>query len=167
MGINAGALACWFKTTDNKSGRQSLVFGRGSGVFVIDMVRGGRIEVVVRDRRGRDGLVLQSAPGLADDQWHHAWKLPYRPFEWMANVRDVDGDGKIEFFASGIKDGKHFLFRYDREGRTVWTSEAVNPPLGIETAAPIYPDLDGNGKAEVLLLDDHDTGGYIVLMDTP
>lgn len=283
IGINAGALACWFKTTENATSRQSLVFGVGAGIFLIDMVSGGRIDVLVRDGRRRDAG-LQSGPGLADDKWHHAavtwsgtadaaiagdstltlyidgkrvgskqdlamgplsigawsigarstqmdqfpfegyvsdvriyaggpvlcdtkvaalcgsdwrkkgfgtrrirfdisprpdvpvhadeyfvdmdriksaadleavpgvktaWKLPYKPFEWMANIRDVDDDDKVELFASGVKDNKRFIFRYNRDGQPVWTSEAVNNPLGNESGMAIE-DLDADGKYEIV-----------------
>jgi outer membrane protein assembly factor BamB len=284
IGINAGALACWFKTTDTATSRQSIVFGTGTGVFLIDILAGGRIEAFVRDDRRHEGTELRSDPGLADDRWHHAaatwsgtgkaaipgdstlrlyidgklvgskqdpvmssvqvaswnigarptqmdqfpfdgyvsdvriyaggavlndtevaalcdadwlergfstrrvrfdisprqdtpvqadeyfvdmdrirsateleavpgvkiaWKLPYKPFEWMANVGDVDGDGKIELFASGVKNGERFIFRYNQDGELVWISDAVNQPLGNESGMAIE-DLDADGKHEII-----------------
>lgn len=287
IGINAGALACWFKMTEvPAAGRQSLVFGRGSGIFLIEVLDGGRIEAFVRDDRRHEGPELRSDPGLADGRWHHAavtwsgtqnaavpgdstlrlyidgklvrskqnleigsigigswsigarstelnqlpfngyvsdvriyvggtvlsdaevaalcdswrekgfstrsmhyelidyrnegkihgdmdeyfvdmdrmqsaagleavpgvkiaWKLPYKPFEWMANIRDINNDGKIELFSSGIKDGQNLIFRYDQDGQLVWTSEAVNGPLGNESGLAIE-DLDGDGKYELV-----------------
>jgi len=45
MGMNAGALARWFKTEDNTTSNQNLVFGYGSGgnYFHINMIPGGKI----------------------------------------------------------------------------------------------------------------------------
>ena len=71
MGVNAGALACWFKTSDSTTSRQSLVFGTGSGYFLIEMLSGGIIEGFVRDDAG-NSVAVHSTSDLADGQWHHA-----------------------------------------------------------------------------------------------
>ena len=53
-------------------------------------------------------------------------------------------------------------------GRCLYAIDGIGAiPLGIETAVPERPDLDGTGKADVLLLDDAGAGNYIVPMEEP
>ena len=74
MGSNAGALAVWFKTTDDTSARQSLVFGGNSeqNIFLIDMVAGGVVDVFIRDSGGSVIDFQHTTANLADGKWHHA-----------------------------------------------------------------------------------------------
>ena len=88
---------------------------------------------------------LAAVPGIKI-----AWDLHgQEPDEWLANARDVDGDGKIDLIVSaGTKDSR-CIVRYDQDGRRIWTSERVNDGVGNESGMAVE-DLDGDGKFEVV-----------------
>jgi len=68
---------------------------------------------------------------------------------WLANVRDIDGDGTIDLLTAGEADGKHCLFRYSQDGELLWTSEPVGDSMGHESGLAIE-DMDGDGTLEAV-----------------
>ena len=88
---------------------------------------------------------LRGVPGVKI-----AWDLHgTEPIEWIANARDVDGDGKIDLITSAAtKDGNRIV-RYHQDGRRLWTSGPINDALGNESGMAIE-DLDGDGRYEVV-----------------
>jgi outer membrane protein assembly factor BamB len=88
---------------------------------------------------------LRAVPGVKI-----AWDLHGEtPDEWLANVRDVDGDGKFDLIVSAGQKGNRCIVRYDQQGRRIWKSAQVNGALGNESGMAIE-DLDGDGKVEVV-----------------
>jgi len=68
---------------------------------------------------------------------------------WLANARDVDGDGKIDLIVAGETKGSRCIVRYGQDGRRIWSSEPVNDGLGSESGLAVE-DMDGDGKYEVV-----------------
>jgi len=79
-----------------------------------------------------------------------AWDLHgNEPIEWLANARDVNGDGKIELITSAETKKGRYIVRYEQDGRRVWTSRPISGALGNESGMAIE-DLDGDGRYEVV-----------------
>lgn len=79
-----------------------------------------------------------------------AWDLSHSGGgRWLANVRDIEGDGTIDLLTAGEVDGKHCIFRYSQDGRLLWTSEPVGDSMGHESGLAIE-DLDGDGSFEAV-----------------
>ena len=68
---------------------------------------------------------------------------------WLANARDVDGDGKIDLIVATETKGSRCIVRYAQDGRRIWSSEPVNDVLGNESGMAVE-DLDGDGRYEVI-----------------
>ena len=111
----------------------------------------------VGKRRGRGGLILWSGAGRP------AWRKDI-PAGWVT-WGDWDGDGTPEIMPSIGVSGDDGWEVWTGGGKRVYAIAGIGAtPLGIESAGRKRPDLDGNGKADVLLW----TGrGYIVLMESP
>jgi len=96
MGTNAG---CWFKTEDNTTRNQNLVFGYGSGgnYFHINMTPGGKVGGSVVDGHPyHKRVTLRSDPGLADGRWHHA------AVTWSGTANaTVPGDSTMRLYIDG------------------------------------------------------------------
>ncbi|MDP6543498.1 MAG: exo-alpha-sialidase [Phycisphaerae bacterium] len=131
--------------------RAWLLAGKGSGkkpesgkAFTMSADKFGPVYSVDAGKV-RSTADLREVPGVKI-----AWDLRgNEPIEWLANARDVNGDGKIDLIASaGTKDGNRVV-RYHQDGRRVWTSEPINGPLGNESGMAIE-DLDGDGRYEVV-----------------
>jgi len=107
---------------------------------------------------GKGGLMLWSEAGRP------AWRKDI-PTGWVT-WGDWDGDGTPEILLSGGTEGG--------DGWEVWTGAGKRVyaiaggfggfPLGVESAGRKRPDLDGNGKADILLVT---RLGYLVLMEAP
>lgn len=79
-----------------------------------------------------------------------AWDLhDSEPNGWLANARDVDGDGRIDLIVAGETNGSPCIVRYEQDGRRVWSSERINDGLGHESGMAVE-DLDGDGRYEVI-----------------
>jgi len=79
-----------------------------------------------------------------------AWDLHgSEPNAWLANARDLDGDGRIDLVMSTGTRGNRCIVRYDQDGRRLWTSERVNDGLGNESGMAVE-DLDGDGSYELV-----------------
>ncbi len=78
-----------------------------------------------------------------------AWNLHGRNFSWLANARDVDGDGKIDLIAGVEVNGNRRIVRYEQDGQRIWSSEQVNTGLGHESGMAVE-DLDNDGRYEVI-----------------
>ena len=105
--------------------------------------------------RGKGGLILWGDAGLP------AWQKDI-PAGWNT-CGDWDGDGKPEIMVSLGVSGSGGWEVWTGTGSRVYSIRGIGAtPLGIESAGPERPDLDGNGKADVLLLAG---GGYVVLME--
>jgi len=68
----------------------------------------------------------------------------------ISNMKDVDGDGRIDLFCWLIEKPFSQVARFDSGGRQVWISERLGPGSGDESGMPIV-DLDGDGKYELVL----------------
>ena len=49
---------------------------------------------------------------------------------WLANARDVDGDGTIELFLCAARDDTRRIVRFNQDGTRAWESVPVGDPLG-------------------------------------
>ncbi len=88
---------------------------------------------------------LMAVPGIKI-----AWDLDGNdPSGWLANVRDVDGDGGIDLIVVVETEGRRCIVRYDQEGQRIWSSEPVNHGLGHESGMAIE-DLDSDGTYEAV-----------------
>lgn len=68
----------------------------------------------------------------------------------ISNMKDVDGDGKIDIFRQLIEKPYSQVARFDDTGKLVWISKKLAPAAGDESGMPIV-DLDGDGKYELVL----------------
>ena len=107
----------------------------------------------VGKRQGSGGLILWSRPGGP------LWRKDI-PAGWLT-CGDWNGDGRAEIM---VNCGNRWEV-WTGAGKRVYAITGIGGmPLGIESAGRQRPDLDGNGKADVLLLAGN---GYIVLMESP
>ena len=92
---------------------------------------------------------LMTVPGVK-----LAWDVRgHEPSGYLANVRDLDGDGKIDLVAAArMKDGARIV-RYGLDSRRIWTSEKIRTGPGHESGMAIE-DMDGDGKFEVVFSGD-------------
>jgi len=99
----------------------------------------------VDTRKIKSAADLAAVPGVKI-----AWDLGESgPNSWLANARDVNGDGKIELILSAEMKGGRRIVRCEQDGRRIWSSEPVNSGVGSESGLAIE-DLDGDGKYEVV-----------------
>lgn len=68
----------------------------------------------------------------------------------VSNIRDVDGDGKLDVFRQIIEVPYSQVARFTEDGRRVWKTERLAPAAGDETGLHIV-DLDGNGRYDVVI----------------
>ena len=122
-----------------------------------DPARAGLELAAVGKQRGMGGLVLWGRPGRP------AWRKDI-PAGWVT-CGDWDGDGTPEIMPSLGVSGRDGWQVWTGAGKRVYAIAGFGAiPLDIESAGRKRPDMDGNGKADVLLW----TGrGYIVLMEAP
>ena len=107
----------------------------------------------VGKKPGLGGLIMWSGAGGP------AWRKDI-PAGWVT-CGDWNGDGKPEIMPN-CGSGWEV---WSGTGKRVYAITGIGSmPLGIESAGRQRPDLDGNGKADVLLSTGH---GYILLMEAP
>jgi|GEM_PF-2334034 len=89
---------------------------------------------------------LAAVPGIKI-----AWDLGANESNsWLANTRDVDGDGRLDLIVVAETDSIRCVVRYDQDGRRIWKSVRINAGLGHESGLAIE-DLDGDGRYEVVI----------------
>ena len=120
-----------------------------------DPSRPGLELAAVGKQRGMGGLIMWSAAGRP------AWRKDISA-GWVT-CGDWDGDGKPEIMSSRGEGGGEGWEVWTGAGKRVYAITGIGAtPLGVESSGRQRPDLDSNGKADVLLW----TGrGYIVLME--
>jgi len=88
---------------------------------------------------------LMTVPGVKI-----AWDIRrHGPSGYLANIRDVDGDKKIDLIAAAHKEDGCRIARYGLDSRRLWSSEKVKTGPGHESGMAIE-DMDGDGKYEVV-----------------
>lgn len=109
----------------------------------------------VGKRKGSGGIMMWSKAGKP------AWREDTAA-GWLT-CGQWDGEGSIEIMVSGGVGGGDSWEVWTGEGRRVYAFTGMGAtPLGIECAGPERPDLDGNGRSDVLLWTRR---GYVVLME--
>lgn len=68
----------------------------------------------------------------------------------ISNMKDVDGDGRMDVFCRLIEKPFSQVVRFDESGNQVWMSERLSPGSGDESGMPIV-DLDQDGEHELVL----------------
>ena len=123
-----------------------------------DPSRSGLELVAVGKGRGTGGLILWSGAGADSPVWRKDISAGW--VTWG----DFSGDRRPEILVStGWNDPGWEV--WTGAGERVYAIAGIGAmPLGVESAGRKRPDLDGNGKADVLLSPE---GGYIVLMEAP
>ena len=122
-----------------------------------DPSRPGLELAAVGKQAGMGGLILWSGAG------EPAWRKDI-PASWVT-CGDWDGDGKPEIMSSGGVGGGAGWEVWTGAGKRVYAIAGIGAmPSDIESAGRKRPDLDSNGKADVLLSIGR---GYIVLMEAP
>ena len=128
-----------------------LMFGATSA----ETGEGGKAFTIVTDKFGpvyrvdmekvKSAADMTAVPGVKI-----AWDVRgHGPSGWLANVRDVNGDGKIDLIsAAEMKDGRRIV-RYGLDSRRIWSGEKFNGGLGHESGLTIE-DMDADGKYEVV-----------------
>ncbi len=128
-----------------------------------DPLRPGLELAAVGKRRGMGGLILWSGAGGPAWRKDPVWRKDIDA-GWVT-LGDWDGDGTPEILVSGGIGGDDGWEVWTGAGKRVYAIAGIGAmPLGVESAGPKRPDLDGNGKADVLLSPAH---GYILLMEAP
>ncbi len=136
-----------------------LTMSAAFGVSVSPAAEDGKAFTVETDKFGtvyrvnmskvKSPADLMTVPGVKiawDTRGHH-------PNGYLANVRDLDGDGKIDLIASAqMKDGTRVV-RYGLDSKRLWTSEKIRTAPGHESGMAIE-DMDGDGKFEVVISGD-------------
>ena len=122
-----------------------------------DRKRKGLELAAVGKRGGMGGLIVWGGAGAP------AWRKDI-PAGWVT-CGDWDGDGQAEIMPSLSVSGDNGWEVWSGAGNRVYAIAGIGAmPLDIESAGRQRPDLDGNGKADVLLW----TGRrYVVLMEAP
>jgi hypothetical protein len=111
----------------------------------------------VGKRQGMGGLMLWSGAG-----WP-AWREDV-PTGWLT-WGDWNGDSAPEILVTGGTASGDGWEVWTGAGQRVYAIAGLGGiPLGVESAGPKRPDLDGNGKADILLVTDR---GYLVLLEAP
>ena len=122
-----------------------------------DPSRRGLELAAVGKKLGLGGLIMWGAAG------RHAWRKDI-PAGWVT-CGDWNGDKTTEIMVSLARGGAGAWEVWNGAGKRLYAVVGIGAmPLGIESAGRRRADLDGNGKADVLLLAG---GGYIVLMEAP
>jgi len=122
-----------------------------------DPSRKGLELAAVGKKAGLGGLIMWGAAGK------HAWRRDI-PAGWVT-CGDWNGDKMAEIMVSLARGGAGAWEVWNGAGKRLYAVVGIGAmPLGIESAGRRRADLDGNGKADVLLLAG---GGYIVLMESP
>jgi len=67
-----------------------------------------------------------------------------------SNLKDVDGDGRLDLFRLIQSKPCGQLARFDERGRFLWKTEQLAPGCGDESGVPVE-DLDGDGSYECIL----------------
>ena len=88
---------------------------------------------------------LTAIPGIKLAWYQHGAQLN----GWLANARDIDGDGRIELFLAAARDGERRLVCYHQDGTRAWQSPPIGDPLGGESGLAIV-DLDADGSFELV-----------------
>ena len=88
---------------------------------------------------------LTAIPGIKLAWYQHGAQLN----GWLANARDVDGDGRIELFLAAARDSERRLVCYRQDGTKAWQSPPIGDPLGGESGLAIV-DLDADGSFELV-----------------
>ena len=67
-----------------------------------------------------------------------------------SNLKDVDGDGRLDLFRLIQSKPHGQLARFDERGRMLWKTKELAPGCGDESGVPVE-DLDGDGNYECVL----------------
>jgi len=122
-----------------------------------DPSRKGLELAAVGKKRGLGGLIMWGEAGK------HAWRKDI-PAGWVT-CGDWNGDKTPDIMVSLALSDACAWEVWNGAGKRLYAIVGIGAmPLGIESAGRRRPDLDGNGKADVLL---SAGGGYIVLMESP
>jgi outer membrane protein assembly factor BamB len=96
-------------------------------------------------KKAKSAADLAAVPGIKI-----AWDLRGNDSNsWVANTRDVDGDGRLDLIVVAETDSIRCVVRYDQDGRRIWKSGRINEGLGHESGLAIE-DLDRDGRYEVV-----------------
>lgn len=113
--------------------------------------------VAVGKRQIRGGLVLWSSGEK------HAWHKDI-PAGWVT-WGDWNGNGHPEILLSGGIGGQNGFTVWTGTGKRLYSLQGTGAtPMGVESAGPERRDLNGNGKADVLLWT---RKGYLLLVEAP
>lgn len=92
-----------------------------------------------------------SIPGIKRHWAVEEYDEPTQPFlASISNVRDVDGDGKLDVFRLIIGQPYAQLARFSEDGELVWKSPKLARMAGDETKLPVV-DLGGDGHYQCVL----------------
>lgn len=122
--------------------------GWQDGEFAVETNKTGGIIVCVNVDKIKD---WSKVPGvkqcinvpLADGQTNQS-------MAFMSAMKDIDGDGKMDYFSRILEQPFSQVVRFDAKGKEVWRSEKLAPGAGDESGMPLV-DLDGDGKYELVL----------------
>ncbi len=67
----------------------------------------------------------------------------------ISNMKDVDGDGRMDIFCRLVEKPYSRIVRFDDQGNQVWITERLAPGSGDESGLPII-DLDNDGRFELI-----------------
>ena len=68
----------------------------------------------------------------------------------VSNIRDVDGNGRLDVFRQIIEVPYSQVARFAEDGRLVWKTERLAPAAGDETGMHMV-DINGDGRYEVVI----------------
>jgi outer membrane protein assembly factor BamB len=122
--------------------------GWQDGEFAVETNKTGGIMVTVNVDKIKD---WSKVPGvkqcinvpLADGQTNQS-------MAFMSAMKDIDGDGKMDYFSRILEQPFSQVVRFDSKGKEVWRSEKIAPGAGDEAGMPLE-DLDGDGRYELVL----------------
>ncbi len=84
---------------------------------------------------------------------HLEFPVPEPPFKFQLFVADLTGDGRLEF----TYRSEERIYAFDQQGEPLWRIPIPNPQVDLDGSSGTThaaADLDGDGRSEILALDD-------------